>query len=517
MSWNSVPRLFCLGLLSFCFSMTSAVAQQESSVTLTKVKEGLPYLEKAAEDIIHQGGVPGMSIAVVYKDEVVYLKGFGVREAGKSEPVDADTVFQIASLSKPISSNVVSALVGERLISWDTRIAQIAPDLQMYDPYVTREITIRDLFCHRSGMLGTAGDDLEAMGYDQGQCLYRQRFLHPSSSFRTQYSYSNLGLTTGAVAAARPTGKPWEVVAEERLFQPLGMKATSYRYADFIKHKNRARLHVRGDERWVAKFERQPDVQAPAGGVSSTARDLSRWLLLNLNEGKVDRMRIIPADTLALSYVPQITRPTNPISGSSSFYALGWSVEHDPTGHSFVQHAGAFSVGARTNAKLLPSERLGIVVLTNAFPTGVPDGLCDAFFDQVLNGKQSRDWVGLWTKGYAALFAGAEERAKVYVKPLPNPAPALSATAYVGIYDNDYFGPVEVRETGGALTFVVGPKKRTYTLRHWNRDTFLITPDEELPTVHTAISFVIGPDGKAEKFIAEHLNDYGQGTFAKKP
>lgn len=497
----------------------SAVRAQSAppGATPEKVKDGLAYLDKAAQDIIQKGGVPGMSIAVVYNDEVVYLKGFGVREAGKPETVDGDTVFQIASLSKPISATVISRLVGEGIVSWDDKVSQRDPDLAFYEPFVTKEATIRDFFCHRSGLMGTAGDDLEVMGYDRQQCLYRQRFLKPSSSIRTQYSYSNIGITTGAIAAVRPTGKTWEEVADEKLFKPLGMTATSYRNADFLTRKNRSSLHVNPNGKWEAKFTRNPDVQAPAGAVNSTASDLARWMRLHLNAGKFDGKQLIPADVIAQVHVPQMFRGPNPVSGYPDAYCLGWAQSSDALGRIYWNHAGAFSVGARTNAKMLPSSKLGIVVLTNAFPTGVPDGLCDAFFDQVLNGSQSREWVSLWTKGFSGLFGAAEEASKPYFTPLPNPAPVLPLSAYVGTYQSEYFGPIEIKEQGGVLTFYAGPKKRAYPLRHWNRDTFLLEADPELPKILNTVAFLIGPDKKAQRVIAEHLDSYGQGEFVRAP
>jgi len=142
-------------------------------------------------------------MAVVFQDQVVYAKGFGVREGGKPEKVDVDTVFQLASVSKPIGATVVTALVSERKISWDSKISDLVPTFAMYDPWVTREITIRDLYAHRSGLPEHAGDLLEDLGYDRAQVLYRLRFQKPDSSFRSHYAYTNFGMTAAAVAGSR--------------------------------------------------------------------------------------------------------------------------------------------------------------------------------------------------------------------------------------------------------------------------------------------------------------------------
>ena len=217
--------------------------------------------------------MPGVAIAIVHNDQVVYLKGFGVRQVGKAEAVDADTVFQLASVSKPVTSTVIAALVGEKIVDWDDCIVNHDPGFAMYTPWVTSQVTIRDFLCHRSGLLDHAGDLLEDLGYDRAGVLYRLRFLKPASSFRSHYAYTNFGFSEAAVAAAKAAGKPWDEVAAEKLYRPLGMASTSSRYEDYAAAKNRAHIHARIDGKWTAKYTRNADAQAPAGGVSSSVRD----------------------------------------------------------------------------------------------------------------------------------------------------------------------------------------------------------------------------------------------------
>jgi CubicO group peptidase (beta-lactamase class C family) len=191
--------------IALCAMLLPSISVAQT-ISRDQVTAALPWLEEMINKVIRNGEVPGLSIAVVHGDEVVYLKGFGVREAGKPDTVGADTVFQIASLSKAISSTVVAALVSEGGTSWDAKIASLDPSFRLADPYPTSEVTIRDLFSHRSGLPGTAGDDLEDIGYDRAEILRRLRFVPASSSFRAGYSYSNFGLTEGAVAAVKPNG-----------------------------------------------------------------------------------------------------------------------------------------------------------------------------------------------------------------------------------------------------------------------------------------------------------------------
>lgn len=485
-------------------------------ITPERIAAALSKLEALAEAAVADGAVPGLAIGVVHDDEVIFLKGFGHCEAGKPEAVNADTVFQIASLSKPVSATVVAALVSDGIVSWDSEIADLDPAFRLADPYPTSQLTVRDLFAHRSGLPGTAGDDLEDIGYDRAEILHRLRFVPPSSSFRAGYSYSNFGLTEGAIAAAKPTGKPWEEVAEEKLYRPLGMASTSSRHADFVKHANRAALHVPVNGAWAAKIKRDPDAQAPAGGVSSTARDLSQWVRLITGNGVYAGKTLIAADALGQTHVPLMTRGKNPVSGGESFYGLGWNVEFGRHGLSWG-HAGAFSVGARTLVTVFPKEKLGIVIIANAFPTGVPEGLSDSFADLVFDGTVEKDWIKAWDGIYAGLFGPAVEAAKAAYAAPPSPArPAGPASAYAGRYANDFIGDAVVSSAGDGLVLKVGPAgARSYSLTHFDGDLFLTFPDAETPDRPTGVSFVVGPDGKASAMTIEFLDDNHLGTLRR--
>jgi len=199
MSRHFILRVFILFLVLFVLLVPfSAHAQRGTQTTKEQVGKAIAEIDKLAQNQIDTNAVPGLAMAVVFQDQVVYAKGFGVREGGKPEKVDVDTVFQLASVSKPIGATVVTALVSERKISWDSKISDLVPTFAMYDPWVTREITIRDLYAHRSGLPEHAGDLLEDLGYDRAQVLYRLRFQKPDSSFRSHYAYTNFGMTAAA-------------------------------------------------------------------------------------------------------------------------------------------------------------------------------------------------------------------------------------------------------------------------------------------------------------------------------
>jgi CubicO group peptidase (beta-lactamase class C family) len=506
-------------LVALAFMALVAQAAETPEVTQEKVKAALPELEKLAEQAMEKTGIPGMAIAVVYKDQVVYLKGFGVRVAGKRETVDADTVFQLASVSKPIASTVVAALVGEKMVRWDDPIIKHDPSFQMHDSWVTREVTLRDMFAHRSGLPDHAGDRLEDIGFDRAAILFRLRYQKPDSSFRSHYAYTNFGLTEAAVAAAKAAGKSWEDVAAEKVYQPLGMKNTSSRYADFIAAKNRALGHVFFDGKWVAKYSRDPDAQSPAGGVSSTVRDLAQWVRLQLGNGKLDGKQVINAEALAETHRPQMASyiAKDPATDRTDFYGLGWGVGYDDQGRVRWSHSGAFDLGAATNINLLPSEGLGVVVLTNASPIGVPEAISKSFYDLVLNGKIERDWFALYRQIFAAALKPDYGTSIDYANPPKQPSPALPAEAYAGTYNHDLFGEMEIVEKDGGLALQLGPKKDAFPLQHFDRDLFTYQPVGENAYGLSAVTFSVGADGKADSVNIENLNINGQGTFARAP
>lgn len=502
-------------------SLMGAAPQQAKATTSGVIRENvqaaLPELEKIANTLLNQTGVPGMAIAVVYQDQVIALKGFGVREAGKPAVVDPDTVFQLASVSKPIASTIVAGVVGQKLIQWDDPIIQHDPGFQLDTPYVTSQVTFRDLFAHRSGLPDHAGDLLEDLGFDRTTILHRLRYLNTGHDFRSHYAYTNFGLTAAAVAAAQAAGKSWEDLAVETLYQPLGMTHTSSRYADFVAAPNRALGHVQLDGRWVAKYQRDPDSESPAGGVSSTVRDLAQWMRLQLGQGKFEGKPLIDADALAETHRPQMVSqaPANPAIDRAGFYGLGWNVSYTEQGLVQLGHSGAFNLGAATAVYLLPRENLGIVVLTNGQPIGVPETVALSFLDLVQYGKVEKDYWALLKPIFAELDQPPYGTTIDYSKTPATPEPAMPYEAYAGFYRNDYFGEIEIAMRADKLVLLQGAKPEAFSMQHYNRDVFLYQPTGENAYGLSAVTFTMDATGKAETMTIENLNIHGQGTFTR--
>jgi CubicO group peptidase (beta-lactamase class C family) len=508
--------MFC-ALAKYFFSLSAIILSAPlccaDELSLDQVKAATTELEKLTENEMRTKGVPGIAIAIVFKDQVVFAKGFGVREVGRESPVDADTVFQLASVSKPIGSTVVAALVGEGLLSWDSRISDLDPGFEMRDAWVTREITVRDFYCHRSGLPDHAGDLLEDLGFTREEILHRLRHQKPDTSFRSAYAYTNFGITEGAIAAAKAAGKEWEDLSEEKLYEPLGMTSTSSRHRDFVERKNRALGHVEIDGKWVQKYQRDPDTESPAGGVSSSVNDLAKWMRLQLAGGKFNGKEVVNEKALAETRHPHMLTGFSPLNGLPGFYGLGWNVSYDQEGRLRLSHSGGFDLGAATNVVLIPSENLGVVVLTNAFPFGVAEGLASTFVDYALYGKSTQDWLAVYKNAFSQMLQAEASQVGNYSERPASPAPAAANPAYLGAYSNDFFGEIAVIEKEGRLAIVQGPKKMTFPMTHWDRDTFTYETEGESSLGTAGITFTMGPDGKARRVLVENLNIRGEGVF----
>ena len=481
-----------------------------------QIDRAVGQLDSLAADLMARSGIPGMAVAVVKEGRTVYAKGFGIRKAGQPDLVDADTVFQIASLSKSLTGTVVAKQVGAGAVSWATPVVKHLPWFTLRDPWVGAHVTVGDLLSHRSGLPDHAGDALEDLGYKERQVLERLRLL-PLAPFRVTYAYTNFGFTAAASAVAAAAGKDWPTLAEQVLYKPLGMNATSSRFADFEQRVNRAVGHIRVGGTYQAKYQRRPDEQSPAGGVSSSARDLARWMALILQSGTFEGREIVAATAL----LPAITAQT--ISGHSfapdarpGFYGFGFGVGISPSGRTEIKHSGAFAMGAGTTFTLLPSAGVGIVVLTNAAPTGAAEALAADFTDLVQFGKIERDWFAAYGRLMVPLTAPSGTLVGA-ARPA-NPAPAAALSDYVGSYASDYYGSAEIVLRDGVLRLKLGPAAAVdYPLAHWSGNAFTFHPSSENQTdgsISLATFDGFGAAG-ARILTLEYLDEHGLGAFVR--
>jgi CubicO group peptidase (beta-lactamase class C family) len=479
-----------------------------------RITAAVAKLDAIIEDARAQTGVPGVAAAVVHRGRLVYAKGFGVRDVNTGVSVNPQTVFRLASVSKSISATVVAGIVGRTKVEWSDPVVRHLPGFRLSDPWVSSHVTLADMFSHRSGLPDHAGDLLEDLGYDRAYVL-RKLALEPLESFRTRWLYTNFGLTAAAVAAARATGKGWADISDQLLFGPLQMGSTSFRNADFDRRSNRAAMHVRVDGKWLQKYSRNADPEAPAGGASSNVLDMARWMRLLLAEGRFGGRARIDRDALIEAHTPQILsgHGQTPIS-RSGFYGFGTNVSYDYSGRLRLNHSGAFSQGAATQFSLLPSEDLGIVVLTNGMPIGVPEATTAYFMDWVVAGSVQEDWLKLYGAKLAGLYVNPSVLAGK--RPPAHPKPARPDAFYAGTYNNDFYGPIKIVAKPSGPHLLIGPHPNDYPLGHWDGNRFSFFPTGENALGITEATFTPNTAATRAKSVTLAYYDAERlGTFSR--
>ncbi len=480
-----------------------------------RIMAAISTLDDLGQDVLARTGIPGLAIAVVHGGRTVYARGFGKRAVGQQGHIDADTVFLLASLSKPVGATVVATQVDAGRVNWDSTVRDLLPSFGLGDPWISDHVTIGDLYAHRSGLPDHAGDDLEDIGFDRSTVLERFALL-PKGTFRVDYAYTNFGITAAAEAVAVAAGTDWATLSETALYASLGMRSTSSRHADYMARDNRASSHVAAEDGYAVADQRQPDAQSPAGGVSSSARDMARWMAMVLGRGMAEGERVISEDALLPAMSAQTIRGSQvDVSARPGAYGFGFNVGTRPSGRVMLSHSGAFSLGASTSVAMVPDLDLGIVVLTNAPPTGAAEAITASFLDRAEIGMDSRDWLSAYAPIMATLSAPVGHL--VGAEPPAVPVPAGPAENYVGTYDNPYFGPASVAAQAGSLVLRLGPENRELPLRHWDGDTFVVYPvTENQPAGSVSlVEFLEVSSEPAMAIRIEHLNDENLGIFRR--
>lgn len=487
-------------------------ADAVATVTDERVEAAVAALPDSIEQLMDETGMPGLAVAVVYGGKLVYSEGFGVRNIDSEEPVDPDTVFQLASVSKSVGATVVAHEVTEGVVDWDTPVALHLPEFALADPWVTEHVTIGDLYAHRSGLFMHAGDELEDLGYDRGEVLQRLRHT-PLSPFRSTYAYGNYDITAAAESVARAAGTDWADLSEEVLYEPLGMSSTSSRFDDFMAEENRADGHILDDGEWVVTpSQRQPDAQSPAGGVSSSVTDMAAWMsmVLSASGPGAEANDVVSPEAL----VPAITAQS--ISGPaalgyqrSGFYGYGFNAGSTAGGLASVSHSGAFYLGTGTTFSLLPEAGLGIIALANGSADGTTETIAARFMDRAQFGEVRQDWWSLYSAGLASVSQPTGEL--VGQSPPADAAPARPLAEYAGNYANDYFGSASVTVVGDSLELTVGSGTVVWPLDHWDGDVFVFEPFSE----NAALGSVSQATFDGSTLVIELLDEHGLGTFTR--
>ncbi len=481
-----------------------------------------PGIDAFAERVRTAFDVPGISLAIVKDDKVVVTKGYGVRKLGAPEPVDAGTLFGIASNTKVFTATALGLLVEEGKIEWDAPVVRYLPWFQLSDPYVTREMTVRDLLVHRSGLGLGAGDLLwwPPSTYTRREVADRLRFLPLATSFRSAYAYDNvLYLVAGQVIEA-VGGMSWEDFIRTRILARVGMTTSHPRFDTAVNGGNVATPHARIDERVRVIQPFASDNTNPAGGILSNATDMASWMRVLLRRGQLaDGSRLFSERTwrnlsTLVTPMPNPDPPAElaPMASFVSGYALGLNVR-EYRGHLVLTHTGGLP-GLVSRVLLVPDIGLGVSVLTNQESGEAFNALAYYVVDQYLGGTDI-DWVAQYNIVRGRALAGvADAELKSAQARAAASTPSLPLARYAGTYTDQWYGDIQIDEAGGKLSirFTKTPAL-TGTLEHWQHDTFVARWTDRELRADAFVTFALKPDGSIERARMEAVSPATDFSF----
>ncbi len=455
-------------------------------------------LRQYIEEGIKRWDIPGLAIAIVQNDQVIFADGFGVRKLSEPERVDANTLFGIASTTKAMTATALGLLVDEGLIGWDDSVVKHIPEFQLSDPWVTRHVTIRDLLTHTVGVGRITGNRIEFMpNRSRAEVMYFMRYHEFERPFRDGSVYSNVMYMVAGQVVEAVTGQTWDDFLTDRIFRTIGMERSNTSITRFAEDDdNLAWPHQEINGEVVPIPRRNWDNVAPSASVNSSVLELTRWMRLNLGEpGVLDGVRYVSRGVMHEIHRPQRANRIWDPYGSQSSYALGWS-NTDYRGHRVLQHSGATD-GMNTNLTLVPNSEIGIVILTNSFNRFM-NVLTNHLLDELL-GLPRRDWNAEMWSTWQMQYANALSRKEAIDQArVSGTNPSLPLEAYAGRYTDPLYDMADVRYVDGRLEIRFWEDEtQVLHLEHWHYDTFKATWQNPAKR-EKFVTFSLGSDGTPE-------------------
>ncbi len=482
--------------------ITSLAIGQKVTPLDQKIKEFDLYVENGRK----QWEVPGLALAVVKDGKVIFKKGYGVRELGKPEVVNTETLFACASTTKAMTATCMGILVDEGKVKWDDLVITYLPEYQLYDPFVTRELRIRDLFIHNSGV-GNADFVWTIMDISPEEILKKMRQVKPSYSMRSSFIYQNIFYIAAGEVIKKISGKPWEVFIQERIFTPLAMTRT-LPMRKYIKDDNQTRPHFKVEKVIQPIGYTKDDAVGPAGSVWASIDDMSKWVVCMLDSSKYTGGRLLKKETWNEMFKPQTLvtpsgfYPTAQITKPNwTTYGLGW-FQHDYKGRKLNFHTGSLDGLTAINAQI-QEENIGFYIFENYDHAELRHALMYKALDLFALGG-NRDWSSEFFKLYASLGGKAEKVTSDFeAKRVLNTKPTLAMEAYAGKYSDPLYGDVEITVNGNQLVVIVNNLVKA-NLDHWHYDTFRGWYEKKW-NGKTNATFVMGADGKVKSVNSDGI------------
>ncbi len=485
-------------LLLLLFACNISFAQDLSK----QLREFDTYVDNARKE----WQTPGLAVAVVKDGKIIFKKGYGVREIGTTNLVDTQTIFACASTTKALTAVCMGMLVDEGKVNWNDPVSKYLPDFKLYDVNVTRELKIRDLFIHNSGV-GNADFLWGVMDVSSEEVLKKMELVRPSYSMRSSFIYQNIFYLVAGKVIENVSGQKWEQFIVNRIFKPLGMNRTFSQLAN-VKGNNQSKPHYFYNNAIRTITPSSPDKIGPAGSVYSCVDDISLWMQCMLDSSKYNGGRLLKPATWTEMFKPQILVPASEfyptmqlIKPNWMTYGLGW-FQHDYKGKKINYHTGSLAGEVAIHAQL-PDSKLGVYVFGNYDHAEVRHALVYKTFDLFALGG-NRDWSKDFLKLYGDIKAQGEKAEKDFeAKQVANTKTSLPLSAYEGKYTDKLYGEAEVKIIDGSLKITTN-NFLTATVQHWHFDTF--RGDYEKGWYGKAlVQFFLNAKGEVEKLEFEGM------------
>jgi CubicO group peptidase (beta-lactamase class C family) len=467
--------------------------------------QGAPRnLDRTVARVLQAFEVPGLALTIVKDGKVVVARGYGVKTLGQPDPVDAQTLFGIASNTKVFTATALGLLVERGLLEWDAPVVRYLPWFAMWDPWVTQHITIRDLLVHRSGLGLGAGDLLwwPPSTYDRKEISYRLRYIEPVTSFRSAYAYDNVLYTVAGEVIEAVSGKTWEDFVQTEILDRVGMRTGNVRHSAAEGGGNVASTHARveGAVRVVKPFA--SDNTNPAGGINAGAEDMARWLMVQLDSGRIgSEGRLFTEGTARELWGIVVPRDPGapppelaPLRAGFLGYALGLNVR-DYRGQKLITHTGGLP-GYVSRVAFMPDQKLGVAVLTNMESGAAFDALTWTVLDHYL-GAPAFDWIDAYVKlEERAAAAMRQAEAATAGSRDTTSRPSLPLERYAATYRDAWYGDIEIRVEEGRLVMQFAKTPSLLgDLEHWQYDAFVARWRDRELRADAFVTFALEPDG----------------------
>ncbi|MHB9784012.1 serine hydrolase [Stenotrophomonas maltophilia] len=484
----------------------------------------LQDLDATVERVRAQFDVPGIAVAVVKDGKVVLERGWGVREQGRQDPVQADTLFAIASNTKAFTATSLNLLAEDGKLKMDDKVIDHLPSFRMSDPFVTGQMTIRDLLSHRSGLSLGAGDLLfwPATAYSNAEVVERLGKVPLKGGFRESYAYDNILYAVAQQVIEHVSGMSYQQFLQTRIFDKVGMAGTRYN-ADHLRPGDKAAVgHAKydfKDLRTVAPLTWSNN--AGAGGIYSSAHDMARWMQVQLAEGALadgsplftaksqqQMWRMITPQSIPAPSVPELA-PARP---NFAGYGEGWSLS-DYRGQKLVWHTGGWP-GMVSRLTLVPGEKLGVVVLTNQEVGAAFNAITLSVLDAYLSAEK-HDWVDAYAKAVAKGQDKADEAwAKHQAARVRGSTPSLPLAGYTGTFRDRWYGDMQISTEGKGLRLrFMKTAQLSGRLEHWQHDTFIVRWDDRSLNADAFVNISLDPDGKVREVRMQPISDLTDFSF----